>query len=92
VLRAQNPYATPDQLLQSAYDALVWKTPELREAEIQKQMGIQEARRISAEKQKVQQARRLGASISGAPNGTVQVSAGNSLRDDLLRAAEEAGW
>lgn len=92
VLRAQNPYAGPDQLLQAAYDALVWKTPELREAEIQKQMGIQEARRISAEKQKVQQARRLGASISGAPNGTVQVSAGNSLRDDLLRAAEEAGW
>lgn len=92
ILRMQNPQASPDQLLQAAYDRLVWSTPQLRQAEIDKQAGIAEARRISAEKRKVEQARRLGASISGAPNGTVQVSSGNSLRDDLLRAAEEAGW
>lgn len=92
ILRRRDPNMQPADILKASYENTIWKVPELRDAEIKKQQGIAEARRISAEKEKAAQARKMSVSVSGAPNGTVPMRTSGSLRDDLLAAAESLGW
>lgn len=93
-LRALHNDSLPlDQLLTTAYENTVWTIPTLRDAELKKRQGIAEARRISEEKAKAEQARRMASSVSGAPSGAARASSSNgSVRGDIEAAFNALGY
>jgi len=92
LLRSQNPQMPIEDVLVKAYDATVWKLPNTRQAEIEKQTRIAQARATSAAKTRSEQARAREASIVGAPGASaVKVVSNGSVRDDIRAAMESLG-
>lgn len=91
-LRQMNPQASATELLQSAYDNTLWSMPDLRENELKKRTGMQEAKRISEEKAKAAKAKNLAVSVNGGPGGGGKLSSDGSVRGDILAAMEALGF
>lgn len=91
-LRAVNPQMNASELLTKAYENTLWTMPELREAELKKRAGINDARRISDEKAKAAKARNLAVTVNGAPRGTSKLNSSGSLRGDISAAMEALGF
>lgn len=82
-IRAQQPNLAPQQLLQAAYDAACWSSPQVREKMQAEQLARQQA------EQQAQAARAKAASVSvtGGPSGDVSAVPDNpnrSLREELV--------
>jgi hypothetical protein len=71
--------------LQTAYDMACWARPDVRSSILAQQRAEEETKRREQEIQRVNEARRKGISITGAPGSTAGAKAGSerSLRDEL---------
>lgn len=90
-LKQVNPHTPLNHLLTTAYENTVWLHPELREQEIKKRSGINEARRISEEKNRAAEARKRAVSVTGSPSGAAKPLSTGSLRGDLEAAFDALG-
>lgn len=89
-LRAENPTASPSQILQEAYDRACYANPEVRDALLQQQRQADETKRREEAKKKAKQARHAGASVTGSPTGSSSPAKPDDLRG-LLEAAINGG-
>jgi hypothetical protein len=91
-LTQSEPQTPLEDRLIKAYDATVWKLPHTRQAELEKEMRIKQARAASEAKAKAEAARRREVSVSGAPGASaLKVQSNGSVRDDILAAMEQLG-
>lgn len=88
VLKSSNPTATPDQLLQDAYDRAVWANPETRAA-LQAERNASEAvTRRASTAETVAKAKLAASSLRpGAPAGLPLTAPRDSIREEI-----EAAW
>ncbi len=87
LLKASNPRATPEQLLQDAYDRAVWGNPETRRALEAQRLAEADAARRSTNSAEVNKARLASSSIRpGAPAGLPAAGPKDSIREELLAA------
>lgn len=89
-LRAENPTASPAEILQEAYERACYADPDVRDALLAKQEAEQEAKRRHEAQAKAKAARRAGASVTGAPTGSSQPAKPDDLRG-LLEASFNGG-
>jgi hypothetical protein len=88
-VKAENPNASPRDVLSTAYDRACWATPAVRE----KMLAAQEATRLAEHREKAARAQAAGSSVVGtapAPGSTRPNNAGNGSVRDTLRAAWNA--
>lgn len=79
-IKANNPSWPHEKILQDAYDRSVWANPTTRAQVIENQRQEDETKRIAAQKEKVNNAKRASSSVTGsstssggsAPKGTVR--------------------
>lgn len=91
ILKARNPTATPEVLLQGAYDHAVWANPETRRA-LQAEMAAATAATNGASRAESVAKSRLAASSlrPGAPAGIPAVEPRESIREEILAAWGDA--
>lgn len=83
-IRAVNPQATPQQVLSDAYERAVWANPSTR-------AKVNDAQRIQDARERADNARRAGSSITGGPTGEVPATKieAKSVRDAIRLSYEE---
>lgn len=84
-VRANNPQAGIQQLLQEAYDRAVWANPSTRQLELQRRQQADQSV-IRAKAEKAQRAAKL---VSGAANGPFTTASPSTLRSAIEAAWEE---
>jgi hypothetical protein len=85
-VKAENPHASPREVLAEAYDRACWATPAVRA----KLIASQEATHLAEQRQKAARAQVAGSSVVGqapAPASTAAKVQGNGTVRDHLRAA-----
>ena len=78
--------ATPDELLENAYQQAIWAKPELRSTLLAQQQAEEAKRAAEAKQQKADAARRAAGSVSGSPvtSSAATKAPERSLREELL--------
>lgn len=78
--------------LEDAYQRAIWANPSIRSTLTAQQSQAEQTKRVAEAAAKVQQARKAGSSVTGAPGGNVQESGKptGSIRDMLSTAFDEA--
>jgi hypothetical protein len=70
MVKAANPGATPQEVLEKAYDQAIWSNPNVRAKLIAEQAAQEQAKQAEALKAKAAQAQKAAVSIKGSSNGT----------------------
>lgn len=92
ILRENNRTWSNQQVLQEAYDRAVYANPSTRQKLLDAQQAQAKAQRLKEQKEKAAQAKKAGASISGAPGGVnTTTQAADDVRDELMRLFNELG-
>ncbi len=86
-VKAQNPYATPDQILQEAYDRAVHGNPTTRAALHNEQLAAADRARRATNGAEVAKARLAASSVHGSPSGMPAAGPRDTIREEL-----EAAW
>lgn len=87
LLQSRNPRASPEELLQSAYDSAVHANPDTRRAVAAQLAADADAQRRSTNSAEVAKARLASSSIRpGAPAGIPASGPKDSIREELLAA------
>jgi hypothetical protein len=78
--------------MQEAYDRAVWADPSIRSTLLDQQIQAGQTKRVADVNARVQQARKAGSSVVGAPGGNASAPAANSpdLRSTLSAAFDDA--
>lgn len=85
-IKVAEPYATPTEILQKAYDRAVWANDATRQALLDKQIADATATRRATNAAEVGKARLAASSVRGAASGSPLPEAKNSIREELEAA------
>lgn len=92
ILKGQNPHATPEQLLQDAYDRAVYANPGTRAAVEAQRVADADAKRRADNSAAVNKAKLAASSIRGTPpTGLPNGGAKDSIREELEAAFAARG-
>jgi hypothetical protein len=69
-LVAQNPQQPVRRVVEEAYQTAVWLNPELRQKEVQRLIQVEQAKAISDQKKRVEQAKKASSSIKSGSSAT----------------------
>jgi hypothetical protein len=95
MVKAANPGATPQEVLEKAYDQAIWSNPNVRAKLIAEQAAQEQAKQAEALKAKAAQAQKAAVSIKGSSNGTsaprkqAQEIPNESVYDTVRRSIEQ---
>lgn len=87
-LVAKNPRQSVRKVVEEAYQTAVWSNPELRSKEVQRLIQAEQAKVISDQKKRVEQAKKASSSMKSTSNST-PTNAKNAL-DDILGDVQSA--
>ncbi len=88
LLKTSNPHATPEQLLQDAYDRAVWANPGTRAAIEAERVAQADAKQRADRSAAVNKAKLASSSLRGTPTGSPSIEPPDTIRGAILAAME----
>jgi hypothetical protein len=86
-IRQSDPYLSPEQMLDQAYEKAKWAHPTVRQRILMDQQKADEAKRKAEQDKQIKEARRHG-SLNQTSNGKGSTPVKGSIRDSLMRHAD----
>lgn len=86
-LKAENPGASGEEILQAAYECALWIHPDVRQKLLDQEVKQREAKRLEEQKELARKARNSAVSVSGAPGGAVSQAQTPQSTREMLEAA-----
>jgi len=86
-IRQSDPYLSPEQMLDQAYEKAKWAHPTVRQRILMDQQKADEAKRKAEQDKQIKEARRHG-SLNQSSNGKGSTPVKGTIRDSLMRHAD----